>query len=105
VDRTEVTMIPILLDGVPDQINADRIQVHEWFYGPSSFGTSDDTEMFERMQRGLQSELNPWVLLARGLRNEKTLEDGRVVGHITDEVPQRGMMRRWLELMEQGARA
>lgn len=100
--RTEVTMYPILLDGVMDEINSDRIEVHEWFYGASSFGTSDDSEMFERMHRGLQSKTNPWMLMSRGLGKEETMDDGRVVGHITDEVPQRAMMRQWLRLMEAG---
>lgn len=101
-DQTEVSMYPIMLEGVDEGVNADRIEVHEWFYGAASFGTSDDSEMFERMHKGFQSKANPWIITSRGLGKEETLEDGRVVGHITDEVPQRAMMRQWLILMESG---
>lgn len=103
VDRTEVLMWPALFDGVPDEINQERLRRHEWFYGPSSFGTADDSEMFERMQRGMQSDIDPWVLLARGAGREKELDDGTLIGHITDEVPQRGMMREWARLMTAGS--
>jgi len=101
-DRTKMLMYPVLFEGAPDEVNEARLRRHEWFYGPSSLGTSDDSEMFERMQAGMQGDVDPWLLLARGLGREKVLEDGTIVGHITDEVPQRGMMREWARLMAAG---
>lgn len=98
-DCTEVYTYPALLGDVPDEINADRLRRHEWFYGPAGFGQPDDSEMFERNQIGLQCEVDPWLLLSRGMEREKVLEDGTIVGHITDEVTQRGQMRQWLRDM------
>lgn len=98
-DRTEVYSYPTLLDGVPDEINETRLRGHEFFYGPAGLGQPDDSEMFERNQLGLQAQVEPWLLLARGLGREKRDQDGSVLGHISDEVTQRGQMRAWLAMM------
>jgi len=98
-DRTEVLLYPALLADTPPAINAERLRRHEWFYGPAGFGQPDDAEMFERNQQGLQCDLEPWLLLSRGLHREETLPDGTVVGDITDEVPQRSQMRVWAKAM------
>jgi phenylpropionate dioxygenase-like ring-hydroxylating dioxygenase large terminal subunit len=102
-DLTEVYIYPTTLDGVPDEINETRLRNHEWFYGPSGFGQPDDGEMVERNQLGLQAEVDPWILLSRGLHRQKQLPDGTIVGHISDEVTQRGQMRAWLAAMVAGS--
>jgi phenylpropionate dioxygenase-like ring-hydroxylating dioxygenase large terminal subunit len=99
-DLTEVYVYPTLLGDVPEDLNSERLRRLEWFYGPASFGQPDDSEIFERNQVGLQCEVDPWVLLARGLAREKILDDGTIVGHISDEVTQRGQMRAWLRFMQ-----
>lgn len=99
---TEVYIYPTSLDGAPDEINETRLRKHEWFFGPAGFGQPDDSEIFERNQLGLQAEVDPWILLARGLHREKRLSDGSVVGHISDELTQRAQMRAWLNAMMVG---
>ena len=96
---TQVTMTAVRLGGVSEEINAERLRVHESFYGPAGAGSPDDAEIFERVQRGLAAEVNPWVEISRGMDREQTDADGNTVGLISDEVPQRGMMRYWSELM------
>lgn len=98
-DRTEVTMTAIRLGGVSEAINYERLRQHESFYGPAGAGSPDDAEMFERTQQGMMAEVNPWIELSRGMDREKIEADGTRVGLISDEVPQRGMMRYWRELM------
>lgn len=98
VDETVVTMYPVLLKGVPREINIDRLRQHEWFFSPCGAGTPDDNEMFERMQTGLKMEEDPWVLLSRGLAREQA-DNGTVVSHHTDELTQRAQMRQWLKMM------
>jgi phenylpropionate dioxygenase-like ring-hydroxylating dioxygenase large terminal subunit len=98
-DKTEVLLYPALLADTPADIDAERLRRHEWFYGPAAFGQPDDAEMFERNQQGLQCDLEPWLLLSRGMHREETRPDGTVVGHITDEVPQRSQMRAWAKAM------
>jgi phenylpropionate dioxygenase-like ring-hydroxylating dioxygenase large terminal subunit len=100
--RTEVLMFPALFKGVSPEINAMRLRQHESFYGPAGAGSPDDAEIFERVQRGLDAQVNPWIDLSRGMQREKVEADGTISGHISDEVPQRGQMRHWLELITKG---
>jgi phenylpropionate dioxygenase-like ring-hydroxylating dioxygenase large terminal subunit len=97
-DRTVINGYPAMLDGVPDEINVERLRRHEWFFSSAGFGTPDDYEIFERNQLGLAADLNPRVLLARG-HGEETEVDGVIEGSYSDEVPQRGQITRWSELM------
>jgi nitrite reductase/ring-hydroxylating ferredoxin subunit len=99
VDKTEIMMFPVRLAGVSDAINDNRLRKHEGFYGPASGGSPDDAEIFERTQRGLQVQVDPWIELSRGMHREYVDADGSIVGKITDEVPQRAQMKRWVELM------
>jgi len=98
-DRTEVLMFLTTLKNVPESINQLRIRNHEAFYGPASQGSPDDVEIFERTQIGLSADVNPWVLLARGLEREVVAEDGSICGGITDETTQRGQLKQWKKMM------
>jgi phenylpropionate dioxygenase-like ring-hydroxylating dioxygenase large terminal subunit len=71
VDQTEVFLYPALLKGVPEEVNSARLRAHEAFYGPAGGGATDDLEMFERNQLGLKAQLDPWLLLSRGLGQEQ----------------------------------
>ena len=97
--KTEVVMFPVMLGGVPDEINTLRLRQHEHFYGPASSGSPDDAEIFERVQVGMNAVVDPWIDLSRGMNREYVDTDGSIVGHISDEVPQRGQMRQWRTLM------
>jgi phenylpropionate dioxygenase-like ring-hydroxylating dioxygenase large terminal subunit len=98
-DKTEVLMFAVRLKGVSDAINEARLRGQEYFYGPAGAGSPDDSEMFERLQRGMMARIDPWIDVSRGLERERVDEDGSIVGCITDEVPQRAQLRRWCELM------
>jgi len=99
VDRTDVYLYPVRLGGVSHEFNEVRLHKHEDFYGPAGFGQPDDTEIFERNTDGLQALGNPWIDLSRGRNRERGDSDGSIVGHITDEVTQRGQLREWSRLM------
>lgn len=99
-DETEVLMFPMLLKGVPDGINEWRLRQHESFYGPSSSGSPDDAEIFERNQLGLSASVNPWLFLGRGLERQETDENGIIKGKASDEVTQRGQLRAWKKMMQ-----
>lgn len=98
-DETEVVMFAVRLKGMSDALNAERLRQHESFYGPASSGSPDDAEIFERTQRGLMAQVEPWVNISRGMNRERHEPDGTITGFITDEVTQRGQIRRWLELV------
>ena len=99
-NRTEVTLAPALLKGVPDEINTQRIRQFEAFYSPHGGGIHDDIEMFNRVFEGLQCAQDPWLLFKRGIHREEQAEDGTTVAHVTDELPQRAMYRYWKERMQ-----
>jgi hypothetical protein len=99
VDRTDVYLYPVRLDGVSEDFNEIRLRRHEDFYGSAGYGQPDDTEIFERNTDGLQAVVNPWIDLSRGRHRERVDADGSVVGHISDEVPQRAQVREWARWM------
>ena len=95
VSRTEVDLHPTTLVHAPDAVNRARLRGHEGFYGPAGGGAPDDLEMFRRVGDGLAVESMEWLWLHRGLGRTRTSDDGREIGHITDEHPQRGFYRQW----------
>lgn len=99
VDETEVVMFPVLFANVSPEINALRLRQHESFYGPAGSGSTDDAEIFERVQKGLGASIDPWINISRGMNRERVEADGTIVGHISDEVPQRGQLKQWLTMM------
>ena len=68
--------------------------------GPAGLLLADDTEMYERNQRGINVRRPEWVFLGRGTHRERRDEDGYRIGHSTDEVPSRGIWRHYRGLME-----
>ena len=99
VTRTAVHLLPTTLKGVPDEINVARLRAHESFYGSAGGGAPDDVEMFNRCSEGLRVKGAEWLELSRGIEREHRDEEGNIVGHITDETPQRAFYRRWRALM------
>jgi phenylpropionate dioxygenase-like ring-hydroxylating dioxygenase large terminal subunit len=104
VDRTEVRLYPIMQEGKTDEENAAILRAHEGFYGPSGMGGVDDIEVaFERVTDGLQATEHAWLVMARGLHREQPGENGILVGHAADELPQRAFYRRWKALLDGAA--
>jgi phenylpropionate dioxygenase-like ring-hydroxylating dioxygenase large terminal subunit len=104
VDRTVVTVRPLLREEGPPEFNELRLRYHELFYGPAGFGQPDDLEMFARVDQGLDDEVDEWVLLDRGMSLEQVQGDMRI-GNVTDETPMRAQYREWLRLMSTEADA
>jgi benzoate/toluate 1,2-dioxygenase subunit alpha len=103
--RTDVHLLPTTLKGVAEEINVARLRAHEAFYGSAGGGAPDDVEMFNRCSDGLRVKGAEWLELSRGIEREHTEADGVLVGHITDETPQRAFYRRWRALMCEAALA
>ncbi|MEW6299622.1 MAG: aromatic ring-hydroxylating dioxygenase subunit alpha [Thermodesulfobacteriota bacterium] len=105
VAETHVFLYPTLLKGVAPEMNAARLRGHEAFYGPAGSGAVDDLEMFERNQVGLSAQVDPWLLLSRGMHRERQDVDGTVIAQMTDELTQRAIWRQWKKLMAPGVEA
>lgn len=99
VDYTEIELYPTFLAAAPEEYNEARLRAHEGFYGPAGGGAPDDLEIFRRVAAGIAVPDVEWVDLSRGLHRERVEPDGRRVGHVTDEVPQRAFYRQWRRQM------
>lgn len=103
VDKTELFIYPTLLAGAPREINTQRIKAHEAFYGPAGGGATDDLDVFERVQHGLQAQVDPWIPLNRGIGKEWADADGAVVSQVTDDLGSRSILHHWRSVMSAGA--
>jgi hypothetical protein len=68
--------------------------------GPAGFLLADDSEMYERNQRGVQVRDPEWLQLRRGVHRERSDGDGFTVADATDELPQRAMWAHYRGLMD-----
>jgi fatty-acyl-CoA synthase len=68
--------------------------------GPAGFLLADDSEMYERNQRGVAARNPEWVLIARGLNREHTDAEGFTVSNNTDETTLRAIWRHYMTLMD-----
>ena len=99
VALTYVDVYPTFLVGASDEINLARLHEHERFFGPAGFGAPDDVEIFVCTQSGVAATGMPWLEFSRGLHRETMNDAGELVGHSTDEAPQRSQYREWARLM------
>ncbi len=102
VDETVQHSTALQFKGAPD-LNRRMRQQTMGSVGPAGLLLADDTEMYERNQRGINVRRPEWVFLGRGTHRERRDEQGFRVGHSTDEVPSRGIWRHYRGLMERAA--
>jgi fatty-acyl-CoA synthase len=98
VDESIQYSTAVQYEGCPD-MNRRMLQQTIGSVGPAGFLLADDTEMYERNQRGVHARTPEWLVLKRGLHRERLDEDGHLVGDATDEVPQRAIWQHYRELM------
>ncbi|SMG56233.1 aromatic ring-hydroxylating oxygenase subunit alpha [Paraburkholderia susongensis] len=101
VEETEVSQISIGMDGGPEAANRERMRIHEHFQGPFGFGSPDDTEAWERVQRGSHAGPDIPILVNRGMNRERTSDNGEKTAHSTDETGMRELYAMWRKMMEQ----
>lgn len=95
VDETEIRHIAIGMDGGPAIANRARLRLHEHFQGPMGFGTPDDAEAWERVQRGAAGSADPaWIMVNRG--EDKTESNA---GDVTAETGMRAAYQMWKRMM------
>lgn len=99
VNETEIHHIAIGGDGAPAPFNQKRMRLHEHFQGPMGFGTPDDAEGWERVQRGSVAGENGWILVNRGLGRLSTSADGNVAGAVCSETGMRAAYRQYKKMM------
>lgn len=98
VDETEIHHYALTMDGGPAAANRYRLRLHEHFQGPLGFGTPDDSEAWERVQRGASAGKDLWIMLHRGLPGEVKTEDG-LKSDVSAETGMRSAYQQWKKLM------
>ncbi len=99
VDESIQHVTALQFKGAPD-FNRRMRQQTMGSVGPAGFLLADDSEMYERNQRGLAIRDPEWLFLERGVHRERRDDDGFLVGHATDDLPSRGIWRHYKSLME-----
>ena len=98
VNETEIHHSVITMDGGPAAANRYRLRLHEHFQGPMGFGTPDDSEAWERVQKGANAGEDLWIMLNRGLPGEKPSDDGRI-SDVSAETGMRAAYQQWKKMM------
>jgi fatty-acyl-CoA synthase len=99
VDQTVQHVTAVQFTGGAD-LNRRMLQQTIGSVGPAGFLLADDSEMYERNQRGVRSLSPEWLQLKRGTHRERLDEHGHTIADATDELPQRAMWRHYKHLME-----
>ncbi|MGW0038418.1 aromatic ring-hydroxylating oxygenase subunit alpha [Gordonia sp. NPDC003376] len=102
VDETYIEHVAIGPDGpeeIVGPINRGRLRAHEHFQGPFGFGTPDDAEGWDRVQRGAQAAPGMPIMVNRGLEREVTSPEGWPTSHVTDETGMRAAYTKWKDMM------
>lgn len=100
VDETEIQHIAIGMKDGPAAGNRARLRLHEHFQGPMGFGTPDDAEGWERVQRGAAAGEDQWIMLHRGVdAPEGRGDDGHVTGDVSAETGMRSAYQMWKRMM------
>ncbi len=97
VDQTIQHVTAVQLKG-GREMNRRLLQQTIGSVGPAGLLLADDSEMYERNQRGVGAREPEWLVLKRGLHRERS-ENGYTVGDATDEVSQRGIWHHYREVM------
>jgi phenylpropionate dioxygenase-like ring-hydroxylating dioxygenase large terminal subunit len=77
----------------------ERLRIHEHFQGPFGFGTPDDAEGWDRVQRGAQACPEMPIMTNRGLNREGKAPEGWPTAHSTDETGIRAAYQMWKKMM------
>jgi phenylpropionate dioxygenase-like ring-hydroxylating dioxygenase large terminal subunit len=99
VDETVQHVTAVQLQG-GEELNRRLLHQTIGSVGPAGLLLADDSEMYERNQRGVRALEPRWLMLRRGLHRERLDERGRPIADATDELPQRAMWRHYRRLME-----
>lgn len=89
---------PVFLKGGAE-LNARSLRRCEGALGPAGFLIADDAEVNALLQEGLATDQPEWVILKRGLHSERHEPDGTISAGLMDETSQRGLWKRYRELM------
>lgn len=101
VGQTEVRHVALGMAGGPEAANRMRRRIHEFFQGAMGFGSPDDAEVWERVQRGAKGPAAlTWLMVNRSLDDEYATPDGRRSDDASSEAGMRAAYGQWKKMME-----
>lgn len=100
-NRTVVEVQCFRLDGAPQEMHELTLQFVNLAASPASLIASDDLEIFERCQRGLESAAQDWIDLRRGVLADRREADGSMRSAGTSELAIRNQLAAWQKYMAQ----
>jgi len=103
VDRSVVYTYSFRMPKAPAQMFRDTVAFANVVNGTGSWVLTDDLEVYERIQRGLNSGAPEWVYIGRGYGRDVNDGDTQRGATGTSEVFIRGQMRAWLDYMTRDA--
>ncbi|WP_326639387.1 aromatic ring-hydroxylating dioxygenase subunit alpha [Streptosporangium sp. NBC_01755] len=102
VDETVQNVTAVQLKGAPE-MNRRLLSQCVGSVGPAGMLLADDSEMYERNQRGMAARRPEWLDIRRGVGRERIDENGFRIGAANDETGMRGFWAHYRGLMEEGA--
>jgi phenylpropionate dioxygenase-like ring-hydroxylating dioxygenase large terminal subunit len=103
VDRSVVYTYSFRMPKAPPQMFRDTVAFANVVNGTGSWVLTDDLEVYERIQRGLNSGAPEWVYIGRGYGRDVADHGAERGASGTSEVFIRGQMRAWLDYMTRDA--
>ena len=100
-NRTVVEVQCFRLDGAEPAMQELTLQFVNLAASPASLVASDDLELFERCQRGLEGAAGDWIDVRRGALADRRQPDGSTLGRGTSELAIRHQFAAWLQHMTQ----
>ncbi|HEX6690471.1 MAG TPA: SRPBCC family protein, partial [Burkholderiales bacterium] len=98
-NRTQVEVLCFRLDGAAQEMHELTLQFVNLAASPASLVASDDLEVFERCQRGLEDAALDWIDVRRGALGDRRQADGSTLGSGTSELAVRNQFEAWLQYM------
>lgn len=98
-DHTVVEVQCFRLEGAPAEMHELTLQFVNLAASPASLVASDDLEIFERCQRGLQGAASDWIDMRRGALGDCRQPDGSTLGSGTSELAVRHQFAAWQRYM------
>ena len=99
VEETEIRHIAIGMEGGSEAGDRMRMRLHEHFQGPMGFGSPDDAEGWERVQRGAQAGDDVWIMVNRGVDPLIGHDAGSNVTDVSAETGMRAAYQMWKRMM------
>ena len=100
-NRTVVEVQCFKLGGAPEAMHELNLQFVNLAASPASLVASDDLEIFERCQQGLESSANDWIDVRRGVLADERQADDSQRSPGTSEAAIRNQFAAWQRYMAQ----